>query len=179
MPRKHSMPAFLDGVVLPEAYERWLGRKAMAHVKRDRKRGHLAVTCALYKEAIHAAVVVSGGRDAYTGEQLDWKLISNYKNEDSKAGRHSYKSGLPYCRLWTTSPLRQLKRAFAFAVGAPMMPRTISRWRLSLICARKYLFTLVTPCVSMANHRVQADRPTFIFSRREFMIRRMESMSHC
>ncbi len=87
------MPTFLNGSVSPEAYERWLGRKAAAHVKRDRKRGSPAATRALYKEAIHAAVVTSGGCDAYTGEELDWKLISTYKNEDSKAGKHSYKSG--------------------------------------------------------------------------------------
>lgn len=93
MPRKHTMPTFLNGSVLPEAYERWLGRKAAAHVKRDRKRGHSAVTQAPYKEAIHAAVVVSGGRDAYTGEELEWKLISSYKNEDSKVGKHGYKAG--------------------------------------------------------------------------------------
>ena len=30
MPLKHTMPAFLEGVTSPEAYERWLGRKAMA-----------------------------------------------------------------------------------------------------------------------------------------------------
>jgi len=92
MPRKHTMPTFLEGLVLPEAYERWLGRKAMAHVRRDRNRGQLQVTRALYKEAIHAAVVLSGGRDAYTGEELDWTLISTYRNEDSQAGRHAYKS---------------------------------------------------------------------------------------
>lgn len=93
MPRKHSMPLFLDGVVLPDAYERWLGRKAAAHVKRDRKRGHSKATYALYKEAIHAAVILSQGLDAYTGEQLDWTLLSKYNNEESKAGRHGYKSG--------------------------------------------------------------------------------------
>lgn len=93
MPFKHSMPSFLDGLVLTDAYERWLEHKARAHVKRDRKRGHLGVTRALYKEAIHAAVILSEGRDAYTGEQLNWKLISTYNNEDSKAGRHGYKSG--------------------------------------------------------------------------------------
>ena len=46
------MPAFLNGSVSPEAYERWLGRKAMAHVKRDRRRGNAAATRALYKAAI-------------------------------------------------------------------------------------------------------------------------------
>lgn len=93
MPRKHSMPKFLEGKVQPEAYEKWLGRKAMAHVKRDRQRGYSSATAALYKEAIHAAVVLSEGCDAYTGEQLDWTLLSKYNNEESRAGRHGYKSG--------------------------------------------------------------------------------------
>lgn len=94
MPVKHTMPAFLEGETSPEAYERWLGRKAMAHVKRDRARGHSAdsATRSLYKEAIHAAVLLSGGRDAYTGEQLHWHLISRYKNDESKLGRHAYKT---------------------------------------------------------------------------------------
>src|SRR5437879_619725 len=93
MPRKHTVPPFLDGIVSADAYERWLARKAQAHVTRDRKRGHPTVVRALYKEAIHAAVLLSGGHDEYTGELLDWGLISSYKNEDSKAGRHAYKSG--------------------------------------------------------------------------------------
>ena len=86
------MPTFLEDVVTPEAYERWLRRKAIAHVKRDRKRG-FTCTVALYKEVIHGAVVLSDGKDAYTGEALDWKLISTYKNDDSKKGRHGYKAG--------------------------------------------------------------------------------------
>ncbi len=93
MPRKHSLPNFLEGVIGAETYERWLMRKAMAHLKRDRGRGHSSATRALYKEAIHAAVLMSDGRDAYTGELLDWRLISTYKNAESKTGRHSYKSG--------------------------------------------------------------------------------------
>jgi len=92
MPRKHTTPAFLSEVVSPDAYERWLQRKAAAHVKRDRARGR-TVTRPLYKEAIHAAVVLSNGFDSYTGESLDWHLISTYRNEESKAARHGYKSG--------------------------------------------------------------------------------------
>jgi hypothetical protein len=61
-------------------------------VKRDRNRGR-AVTRPAYKEAIHAAVILSDGRDSYTGEMLDWHLISTYRNEESKTGRHKYKSG--------------------------------------------------------------------------------------
>jgi len=86
------MPPFLNEIVTAEAYERWLGRKASAHFKRDRKRGQSATTRSLYKEAIHAAVLKSEGRDVYTGETLDWKLISTYNNEDSKQGRHTYKA---------------------------------------------------------------------------------------
>jgi hypothetical protein len=92
MATKHTPPSFLESVVTPEAYERWLSRKAAAHVRRDRKRGHSCAGAA-YKEAIHAAVLVSGGRDAYTGEELRWDLISTYKNEDSQKGRHAYKAG--------------------------------------------------------------------------------------
>ena len=57
--RKHTMPAFLSESVSAEAYERWLTRKAAAHVKRDRKRSNSGVTQSLYKEAVHAAVVLA------------------------------------------------------------------------------------------------------------------------
>jgi hypothetical protein len=89
--KKHILPLFLEGTVLPEAYDRWLTRKAAAHVRRDKKRGHNC-TGASYRDAIHAAVVRSNGKDAYTGENLDWHLISTYRNEDSKEGRHAYKA---------------------------------------------------------------------------------------
>lgn len=92
MPRKHPLPPFLANVVTPDAYERWLSRKAAAHVKRDRKRGY-ACSNAIYKQAIHAAVLRSEGVDAYTGEALDWSLISTYENEASREGRHAYKAG--------------------------------------------------------------------------------------
>jgi hypothetical protein len=91
MPKKHVLPGFLDGVVSSDAYGRWLTRKAAAHVKRDRKRGRQCANSA-YKQAIHLAVLESNGVDAYTGEPLDWTLISTYKNDDSKKGRHAYKA---------------------------------------------------------------------------------------
>ncbi len=92
MAKLREMPGFLENIVTPIAYERWLIRKAAAHVKRDRKRGHLC-TGSAYREAIHAAVIASNGKDAYTGEQLDWHLISTYDNELSGLGRHAYKAG--------------------------------------------------------------------------------------
>lgn len=88
---KRSLPVFLESTLTREAYERWLRRKAAAHAKRDRNRGHVC-SYAAYRDAIHAAVVRSDGRDEYTGERLDWNLISTYDNEASKLGRHGYKA---------------------------------------------------------------------------------------
>jgi hypothetical protein len=74
-------------------YSRWLQRKATAHARRDRKRD-MACTIARYKEAIHSAVCASGHLDFYTGERLNWSLVSTYDNESSKAGRTIYKKTL-------------------------------------------------------------------------------------
>ncbi|MES2442089.1 MAG: hypothetical protein V4574_04605 [Pseudomonadota bacterium] len=38
MPRLYTLPPFLADRVTKDQYERWLHRKAAAHVKRDRKR---------------------------------------------------------------------------------------------------------------------------------------------
>lgn len=64
----------------------------MAHVKRDRKRGNLSATIEIYKEAIHKAVCLSDGADAYTGEPLAWNLVSKYDNAESRQGKRKYKT---------------------------------------------------------------------------------------
>ena len=93
--RKYDLPAFLAGsVVTQEVYERWLRHKVQALVKRDRKRGNATAIGESYRDAIHAAVQESGGRDAYTGEALDWSLISQYDNDESKESGRNYKKGL-------------------------------------------------------------------------------------
>lgn len=91
---KYRFPEFLTGRCDPAAYSRWLDRKARAHVIRDRARGNVTATREAYMLAIHAAVVASGGKDAYTGEPLAWELISTYDNDGSKAGRRAYKRAL-------------------------------------------------------------------------------------
>lgn len=91
--RKRLLPLFLEGQVQPLVCERWLARKAAAHLKRDRKRGYENITGAAYRDAIHAAVERSNGKDAYTGEKLDWSLISAYNNSESESGKHTYKAG--------------------------------------------------------------------------------------
>jgi len=89
--KKYQLPSFLEGVVTQAHYERWLHRKAMAHIKRDRKRQDKVATNEEYKVAIHRAVEESQGKDAYTDEPLDWTLISTYDNEESKAHKAQYK----------------------------------------------------------------------------------------
>lgn len=91
--RKYTIPAFLLAAVAQAVYERWLHRKAVAHVRRDRKRGNQAALNEAYKWAIHNAVCQSGGNDAYTGEALHWHLISKYNNQASSQGRRQYKAG--------------------------------------------------------------------------------------
>lgn len=91
--RKFQLPDFLERFTSYVVYERWLARKAAAHVKRDRKRGNAAAGNSVYKIAIHEAVCRSDGRDAYTGEMLDWSLISTYNNDESQANRRRYKAG--------------------------------------------------------------------------------------
>jgi len=91
MSAKYRMPSFLVGVCTEGAYIRWLSRKAIAHVRRDRARGNYAATRAEYMEAIHAAVVISQGYDYYTGEELAWSLISQYRNDESKQRKRDYK----------------------------------------------------------------------------------------
>jgi hypothetical protein len=88
-----TMKELPDYIPDPKAYARWLNGRALAHVKRDKARGHTQATPAAYRVAIHQAVLDSGGRDFYTGEMLDWKLCGTYNNELSKAGRHGYKAG--------------------------------------------------------------------------------------
>ncbi len=89
--KKYQLPTFLAGIITQARYERWLHRKAMAHVKRDRNRGNKEATNEEYKMAIHRAVEASQGKDAYTDEPLDWTLISTYDNEESKILKVQYK----------------------------------------------------------------------------------------
>lgn len=62
-------------------YEKWLHRRAVAHVRRDKKRGNATATIAGYKAAIHRAVISSEGCDFYTGELLKWALAGTHRNE--------------------------------------------------------------------------------------------------
>ncbi|MDO8463421.1 MAG: hypothetical protein Q7S96_04105 [bacterium] len=90
--RKYGIPSFLEGVISQEKYERWLRRKAAAHLRRDRKYGNRVISGVIYRVAIHEAVKESNGKDAYTGERLDWKSLSEYSNIESAKGRRKYRA---------------------------------------------------------------------------------------
>ena len=66
MSKKYPLPAFLAGKLDQKAYSRWLSRKSIAHVKRDKKRGNATAINEVYKKAIHLAVFDSGGLDECT-----------------------------------------------------------------------------------------------------------------
>lgn len=93
-PRKYPLPTFLEGILTQAVYQRWLSRKAAAHVKRDRKRGNSAAAREAYMIAIHEAVLRSGGYDEYTGLPLSWELVSTYDNELAGIERREYKKSL-------------------------------------------------------------------------------------
>lgn len=90
--RKYQVPSFLSEVLAQKLYERWLHRKATAHIRRDRDRGNSTCKVAAYKKAIHDAVLKSQGRDHYTGEELEWFRVSTYRNVDSQSSRRKYKA---------------------------------------------------------------------------------------
>lgn len=111
---RYELPVFLDGRVAKETFGRWLHRKAIAHVKRDRLRLSEAITNTIYKQQIHAAVCASLGLDWYTGEPLAWEKISTYNNEESKADRSKYKAGLAL--LPTVDHVLRADGAFDFVI---------------------------------------------------------------
>jgi len=88
---KYELPQFLSDMITQETYEHWLRRKAQAHIKRDRRRGNLAATGESYRNAIHSAVRESQGCDVYTGEKLDWSIVSQYDNDESQEKGRQYK----------------------------------------------------------------------------------------
>ncbi len=88
--RKYQRPDFLVNVVEQDTYERWLYRKTKSLVSRDRSNG-AEVSLIVYRDAIHQAVLASKGLDVYTGEKLDWILISKYDNDESKQIGRDYK----------------------------------------------------------------------------------------
>jgi hypothetical protein len=92
MSDKSRYPVPADLGIEHATYIRWLRRKAAAHLIRDRKRfPHLELTGEQFRQDIHKAVCDHGTHDFYTGEELNWQLVSTYDKAASKLGRTAYK----------------------------------------------------------------------------------------
>ena len=91
--KKYPLPSFLSEFKLTEQqYERWLARKASSLALRDRERfKDNSINKETYKVNIHNSVERSKGFDEYTGEKLEWGLISTYNNVDSIESGIEYK----------------------------------------------------------------------------------------
>ncbi len=103
--RKYQHPKFLsdshithkDKELIQADYEKWLQRRAQSHAKQDKKilqdqeKNTKTVVVKEYKAKIHQAVCKCQGKDAYTGEVLDWYLLSKWNNEDAKKFKRNYK----------------------------------------------------------------------------------------
>jgi hypothetical protein len=132
----------LRGLCDEAAYKKWLHRKAIAHVIRDRKRWKgTPITVADYKAAIHSAVTAAGREDTYTGETLDWTLISKYDNAKAKRGGASYKK--QFALLPTVD----------HAGGGPGSPRfRICSWRTNDVKSDLTLAELLELCRRLLRH---------------------------
>jgi len=78
---KYRLPSFLSGICTQTGYSKWLLNKADKIIKRDRRRNKSYVvnmTMKDYAQKIHAAVLKNGMFDPYTGDKMDWKLISKW-----------------------------------------------------------------------------------------------------
>lgn len=89
--RRYNVPECIREQCSQARYSKWLHAKASAHVRRDRKRFKRTCTVANYKRAIHRAVANGGDLDHYTGEKLDWSLVSTFSNAAAVEGRVKYK----------------------------------------------------------------------------------------
>jgi hypothetical protein len=78
---EYPLPEFLLGRCTPHVYHKWLLNKADTLLKSDKKKKRpyaLVATKAVYKKEIHEAVKRSLPYDPYTGENLEWELISQW-----------------------------------------------------------------------------------------------------
>jgi hypothetical protein len=75
----YTLPPFLEGRVTPTDYLHWLNQKSANEHRRDlRLKRPIALvnSKAMYKKKIHQAVWDKGEIDPYTGDKLNWELIS-------------------------------------------------------------------------------------------------------
>ena len=78
--KEYPIPLVLTNAgISQDLYGKWLDKVTTPHLLRDRKRlvGQ-TIERKVYRVAIHKAVVESNGKDYYTGEPLNWKLLQHF-----------------------------------------------------------------------------------------------------
>jgi hypothetical protein len=91
---KYPLPDFLKGRIPESVYDKWLNAKANTLRHRDiriKRPYAILTTKGMYKEKIHKAVVDAGQYDPYTGEPLQWELVSTWDSNEAKKGGDEYK----------------------------------------------------------------------------------------
>jgi hypothetical protein len=85
----YTLPPFLQGVVSLKDYRKWLDHRGLVlrqnDLKLKRPYAKLNFTSA-YKENIHQAVLDGGQFDPFTGEKINWGLIT----EDKTKGKGNF-----------------------------------------------------------------------------------------
>jgi hypothetical protein len=143
MRNKYSLPNFLIGILPQERYTKWLDAKAKAHVKRDLKL-RPDITKIEYKKKIHEAVIRSEGKDAYTGEALDWSLISTWNNKEAKA--HGSRSTSKFALLPSVDHVSERRDQTDF---------TICAWRTNAAKNDLSIEDFVQLCEKVLKHKKQ------------------------
>jgi hypothetical protein len=96
-PVLYTLPPFLKGICMPEKFRKWLGAKAEGLFQRDQRLGRSCAahgSKASYKKAVYDAVMANGVADPYTGDSLNWAIISTWdpvgKNYDPGTFKEKY-----------------------------------------------------------------------------------------
>lgn len=95
--RKYQLPENIG--INQVTYEKWLDKKARSIRKRNKTKDKMEkYSTEDYKIAIHKAVCESAGKDFYTGEKLDWSLLSKFDGNEAK------KDGIKYIKKFALLP---------------------------------------------------------------------------
>lgn len=84
----HHVPEFVRARGISCArYSAWLSRQALTCKQRDPLERRQPIVA--YRDAIHKAVLRSGGRDEYTGDPLEWNRLNHAR--PTTGGRRSHR----------------------------------------------------------------------------------------
>ncbi len=90
---QYPLPPFLKGVVSQRGYCMWLMNKGENLRRRDIKlnRPYSKVNSeTVYNQKVHQAVLDGGEFDPFTGEKLNWGLVSKERNMETESYTNDY-----------------------------------------------------------------------------------------